>query len=257
MRRIKKGALAAALILIGCVGATPALARGQHIVIFGATGAIGGVIAQEALSRGDFVTGVAREIGKSRIDDPHYKVVVGDVTDLASFRQVTQGADAVVITVLANGKGNAPEDSASARAAKVAVAAYSGLAHAPHVIQIGGAPTMYETREALLAHLPGMGLPAAPGSPMYGTIFGHLLALQTYRASHIRWTVITPPLQIQGWSPNAPPKPQRTGHYRISTRELVRDPQGHNAINIADLAVAVVDEVEHPHYIRQRFTVGY
>src|SRR5579863_5779684 len=157
MKRIKKGALAAALILIGCVGAAPVLARGQHIAIFGATGAIGGVIAQEALSRGDFVTGVARETGKSRIDDPHYqddphyKVVVGDVTDLASFRQVTQGADAVVITVLANGKGNAPEDSASARAAKVAVAAYSGLAHAPHVIQIGGAPTMYETREAILA----------------------------------------------------------------------------------------------------------
>jgi putative NADH-flavin reductase len=162
-----------------------------------------------------------------------------------------------VIAVLANGKGNPPEDSASARAAKVAVAAYTGVAHAPHVIQIGGAPTMYETKEAILAHLPAMGLPAPPGSELYGTILGHLLALQTYRASHIRWTVVTPALEIQGWSPNAPPHPHRTGHYRVSTQQLVQDAQGHNAIDVADLAVAVVDEAEHPHYIRQRFTVGY
>lgn len=244
-------------MLLLMLGMDAAVASNLRIVVYGATGAIGSVITQEGLRRGDTVIGVARDPARVKFNDPHYTAVAGDITDLESFKRITRGADAVIIAVLANGKGNAPENSASARAAKVAVAAFTGLAHSPHVIQIGGAPTMYETKQAMLAHLAGMGLTAPPGSPMYGTIMGHLIALQTYRASHIRWTVLTPPLNIEGWSPGAPPHPQRTGKYRVSTQQLVSDAQGRNAINIADLAVAAVDEAENPRFIGQRFTVGY
>jgi len=229
-----------------------AAAGAERIVIYGATGAIGSVIAQEALSRGDIVVGVARDPTKLRISNPNYTAVTGDVTNLDSFKRVTQGADAVIISVLSIGNDTAPENSVSAQAAKIAVEAYMGVPVSPHVIQIGGAPTMYETREAMLAHLH---LP--PSSPMYSIIFGHLIALQTYRASHIRWTVLTPPQDIQGWKLGAPPQPHRTGKYRVSTTELVRDAQGHCAIDVADLAVAAVDEAEHPRFIGKRFTVGY
>jgi NADPH-dependent curcumin reductase CurA len=87
MKRIGQAASATVLVVIWMIGAAPALARGQHIVIFGATGAIGGVIAQEALSRGDFVTGVARDTGKNRIDDPHYKVVMSPTWPASSRSQ--------------------------------------------------------------------------------------------------------------------------------------------------------------------------
>lgn len=234
------------------LGAESAAARGERIVIYGATGAIGSVIAHEALRRGDTVIGVARDPTKLKINDRAYTAVAGDVTNLDSFKRITQGADAVIISVLNAGKEVAPENSVSARAAKVVVEAYAGLPRSPHVIEIGGAPTMYETRDAMLAHLH---LPA--GSPMYGVIFGHLIALQTYRQSHIRWTVLTPPLQIEGWKMGAMPQPHRTGKYRVSTTELVRDAHGRNAIDIADLAVAAVDEAEHPRFIGKRFTVGY
>jgi len=139
-----------------------------------------------------------------------------------------------------------------ALAAKVAVEAYTGLSLSPHVIQIGGAPTMAETREAMLARLH-----LSPGSERYGISIEHLVALQTYRASHIRWTVLTPPQDIQGWKLGSPPQPHRTGAYRVSTSELVRDANGHSAVNIADLAVAAADEAEHPRFIGKRFTVGY
>ncbi len=92
---------------------------------------------------------------------------------------------------------------------------------------------------------------------MYGIIFGHLIALQTYRASHIRWTVLTPPMDIQGWKMHEPPHPHRTGNYRVSTTAFVRDANGRSVIDVADLAVAAVDEAEHPRFIGQRFTVGY
>ncbi len=240
------------LVLLLMVAMGSAAARGERIVIYGATGAIGSVIAQEALRRGDTVIGVARDPTELRVANPHYAAVAGDVTNLNSFKRITQGADVVIISVLGNGADTVPENSVSARAAKVAVEAYTGVRDSPHVIQIGGAPTMYETREALLAHIR---LPA--GSPMYGIIFGHLLALQTYRASHIRWTVLTPPLDIQGWKMHARPRPHRTGKYRVSTTELVREANGDSVINIADLAVAAVDEAEHPRFIGKRFTVGY
>src|SRR6185312_6928941 len=252
MKRIGDMLCRSSLLLLLVVSVGSAAAKGERIVIYGATGAIGGVIAQEALSRGDTVIGVARDPTKLNINDPNYKAVAGDVADLDSFKRITQGADAVIISVLSHGGNEAPENSVSARAAKTAVAAYAGVPVSPHVIQIGGAPTMYETRDAMLAH---MHLPA--GSPMYGVIFGHLIALQTYRARHIRWTVLTPPLDIQGWKMGAPPQPHRTGRYRVSTTELVRDAEGHNAINVADLAVAAVDEAEHPRFIGKRFTVGY
>ena len=249
---IRAGGLWLALAVISGFAVTRAQAA--TIVVYGASGAIGGVITQEALSRGDTVIGVARDTSKMHFTQPGFRAVAADVTDLDSFKRITQGADAVIISVVGNGAGNTPENSTQARAASVAVAAFSGVAASPHVIEIGWATTMYEKRADMLAHLPA---PAAPGSPLYGMFVGHLVALQTYRASHIRWTVLTPPLQIQGWSASAPPVPKRSGHYRTSTTALVRDAQGQSAINIADLAVAAVDEAEHPRHIGQRFTVGY
>jgi putative NADH-flavin reductase len=251
MNRFSELLFRSSLTLLLIVGVGSA-AAGERIVIYGATGAIGSVIAQEALSRGDTVVGVARDPTKLKISDPHYTAVASDVTDLESFKRVTQGADAVIISVSGNGKDNAPENSPMAQAAKVAVEAYTGLSASPHVIQIGGAPTMAETREAMLARRP-----LTPGSPSYGVSIGHLVALQTYRASHIRWTVLTPPQDIQGWKQGFPPQPHRTGTYRVATNEFVRDANGHSAVNIADLAVAAVDEAEHPRFIGQRFTVGY
>ena len=244
--------VALVLLLVVMAGLRPAAASGVRIVVYGATGAIGSLITKEALRRGDTVIGVARDPAKLKISDPHYTPVAGDITNLESFKSITQGADAVIISVLDSGK-NAPEDSVSAKAARTAVQAYTGVARSPHVIDIGAAPTMtYETQQAIRAnvHLP-------PGSPMYGIILGHLVALQTYRASHIRWTVLTPPSHILGWSLGAPPQPHRTGRYRVSTSGLVSDAQGQSAIDVADLAVAAVDEAEHPRFIGKRFTVGY
>ena len=240
------------LLLLMMAGTRSAAASGERIVVYGATGAIGSLITQEALQRGDTVVGVARDPTKLKISDPHYTAVAGDITNLDSFKSITKGADAVIISVLDSGK-NAPENSVSAQAAKVAVQAYTGVLRSPHIIDIGAAPTMmYETQQEILAnvHLP-------PGSPMYGIILGHLVALQTYRASHIRWTVLTPPSHIEGWALGAPPQPHRTGKYRVSTTELVKDANGQSAINVADLAVAAVDEAEHPQFVGKRFTVGY
>jgi len=226
--------------------------RAATIVVYGASGPIGGLIVNEALSRGNEVIGVSRDVSKLRVEHKKFKAVSGDVTDLASFKSITRGVDAVIISVGGVGKDNEPENTAQAQAAKIAVQAFSGLSKSPYVIEIGGATTLYGTKEAMVAHTP---FPL--GSEPYAMVLGHLVALQTYRASNIRWTVLTPPLMIEGHSVNAPPVSNPAGKYRTSTTGFVTDANGENRVDIGDLAAAAVDEAEHPRFIGKRFTIGY
>lgn len=50
---------------------------------------------------------------------------------------------------------------------------------------------------------------------------------------------------------------ERTGKYRTGTDRLVTDAQGENRISMEDHAVAMIDELQQPKHIRQRFTVAY
>lgn len=251
MSRTLNSILAVSAVLLSGVASA---VQAATLVVYGASGAIGGVIVNEALSRGHTVIGVSRDPARLNIADKHFKAVAGDVTDPASFKQLTQGADAVIISVSGNGKDNLPENSTVAQAARVAVQTFTGQNKAPQVIQIGGAITMTEDRAAMEAKLPPM---AKPGSPIYGRFMGQRLALDTYRASTIRWTVLTPPMDIHGWNMGKAPVPKRTGKYRTSTEAPVLDANGKNAIDIADLAVAAVDEAEQHRFVGKRFTVGY
>jgi hypothetical protein len=261
------------VILLSVAGLTSTSVHAMTIVVYGASGPIGSLIVNEALSRGDRVIGVSRDPSKLRLDSKNFQAVSGDVTDLASFKSITKGVDAVIISVGGVGKDNKPEHTSQAQAAKIAVQAFSGASKSPHVIQIGGATTMYETKEAMEAHLasPPSSVPyaieagkakeasaALPRDTVpYAMVMGHLNELQTYRSSKIRWTVLTPPLKIEGHNIDAPPEPKRTGKYRTSTTGFVTDANGESRANIADLAVAAVDEAEHPRFIGKRFIIGY
>jgi uncharacterized protein len=246
------GALSALTMAIAFAAPTPA--RADTFVVYGATGNIGSLIVNEALSRGHTVIGVSRDPSKFKLDNKHFKAAAGDITDVASFKKITQGADAVIISVSGSSTDTDPKNSITAKAARTAVEAFTGAAKSPQVIQIGGATTLAGTREAVEAKLPP---PAKPGTPMYASFMGHYEALEIYRASKIRWTVLTPPTAIQGWAMGKPPVPTRTGKYRTSTNGAVTDASGKSAIDIADLAVAAVDEAEKHRFVGQRFTVGY
>jgi hypothetical protein len=39
--------------------------------------------------------------------------------------------------------------------------------------------------------------------------------------------------------------------------QLLKDAKGQSRISVQDYAMAMIDEVEQPNHIRQRFTVGY
>ena len=68
----------------------------------------------------------------------------------------------------------------------------------------------------------------------------------------VDWFYVSPPQEFGSWVP-APD----TGSYRLGGDVLLRDAEGRSVISAADLARAVVDEIEKPAHRRARFTVAH
>ena len=69
------------------------------------------------------------------------------------------------------------------------------------------------------------------------------------KVDDLDWSFVSPSIII------APG--ERTGQFRLGADELLKDANGDSRISQEDFAVAMLDEVEKPQHIRQRFTVGY
>ena len=120
------------------------------------------------------------------------------MTSVESFREVTAGADAVIISVQESYEGKIPETTVQAIAASTAVAALTG----PRGRAI--CPAFSAVRhQCTKPKRPCSKNLEAPCPRRFGkttpSFFGHLVALQTFRASNIDWTVLTPPFGIRGW----------------------------------------------------------
>jgi putative NADH-flavin reductase len=62
------------------------------------------------------------------------------------------------------------------------------------------------------------------------------------------WTFLSPPALL------APG--ERSGGYRVGGEDLLMAGAQPAGISVADLAVAIVDEIEQPRHVRARFTVA-
>ncbi|KJW13306.1 NAD(P)-dependent oxidoreductase [Levilactobacillus spicheri] len=78
----------------------------------------------------------------------------------------------------------------------------------------------------------------------------HLKARQILQDSRINWTYMAPPM-------NYLPAGAATGNYQLGHDVLLYDQQGNSSISYADMAIALVDEMEHPQYERQLMTVAW
>jgi putative NADH-flavin reductase len=210
----------------------------MKIAVFGASGTIGQRIVREALDRGHEVTAISRHPLPSPFNG-QVKAVAGDVTDPGSVARAVAGHD-VVVSAVGPGHDQAPEFLSQA-----ARGLLDGLPRAGvrRLIVVNGAGSLEVAPGKQLVDTPEFHEAWKP------TALAHRDALQIYRRADLDWTVFSPAALI---TPG-----ERTGKYRTGTDQLVTDEQGQSRISAEDYAVALLDEVEQPRHIRQRFTVAY
>jgi putative NADH-flavin reductase len=203
----------------------------MKIAHFGATGNVGSRIVVEALSRGHEVTAIAPHPGKLT---PHAKLNFqrGDVNDQADVAKLASGHDAVISSVKFQ-LINPRILIAGVKQAKV-----------KRLLVVGGAGT--------LEVAPGVQLVDTPDFPeaYKPEALGGREFLNVLRAEKVLdWTFLSPSAEfVPG---------QRTGKFRLGKDRLLTLPNGESKISFEDFAIALIDELENPVHVRERFTVGY
>jgi hypothetical protein len=210
----------------------------MRVVVYGATGNSGREIVKELLSRGHEVVAVARNVA-SVPAQPKLTAKTDDLSNVDKIAETIAGADAVVSAYAP------PPDNTDAlldvtRRQIEAVKKAGGKAR---LIVVGGAGLLEVAPGVTLiksGYLPAEYLPIATS---------HEKALEILRNSDINWTYLSPAAYfVQG---------ERTGKFRLGTKELVADAKNDSRISFQDYAIALVDEIEKPKHERASFSVGY
>lgn len=203
----------------------------MKIALIGASGARGSKIMAEALRRGHEVTGIVRHPEKLA-PQPRLTAKKGDVYDADGLATLLAGHDAVISSV---------HFTASDPKLLIGAVNKSGV---KRYLVVGGAGSLKVPSGARLVDEPDF--PAAyKNEAMAGGEFLKLLQGET----GLDWTFLSPSAII---APGT-----RTGKFRLGKDDLLVGADGKSFISEEDYAVALIDEIERPQHIRQRFTVGY
>lgn len=212
----------------------------MHIALIGASGRIGRALLDEALARGHRVTALVKHPDKLE-SAPNLVVKKTDALDTASLASELRGHDAALSAF----SGHAQDDVLGyyVRGMRSIIDAAKRAA-IPRLLVVGGAGS--------LEVAPGVELLDTPSFPAQwrATAEGARQALRILREkTDLNWTMLSPSAHLE-------PGP-RTGRYRLGKNELLKDANGDSKISLADYAKAMIDELEEPRHIRERFTVGY
>lgn len=208
----------------------------MKIAVIGATGKAGSLIVKEAVSRGHEVTAIVRNA--SKVQDQGIAALEKDVFQLTS--EDLKGFDAVV-----NAFG-APmgQEHLHVDAGRVLIEALKG-APQTRLIVVGGAGSLFVDEQQTIR------LVNTPEFPKeyFATASNQGKNLEDLQQSTgIQWTFISPSAFFN-------PEGRRTGKYQTGKDNLLVNSQGNSHVSYADYAIAVVDEIEKPKHINERFTV--
>ncbi|MFI6285206.1 NAD(P)-dependent oxidoreductase [Streptomyces sp. NPDC051018] len=205
----------------------------SDIIVFGAGGRVGRAVVAEAVTRGRAVTAVVRDPAKYPdlgAGAAGVSVVQGDATDGESVARLAAGHRAAVN---ASARLDIPSEEFFVGTAR-ALAGGLATAGVGRYLAVGIAATL-ETS-------PGVRYMDAPDFPEPYRVFsqGHAAEFEELRRTSgaLDWLMVCPPVDLD---PEAP----RTGRYRTAEGRII-DGGGH--ISHADLAIALLDEIEGPRH---------
>jgi putative NADH-flavin reductase len=213
----------------------------MKIALIGASGRVGAKVLAEALSRGHQVTAVVRNTEKLK-PAKNLTIAKGDAYDAATVARLVAGHDAVISAF--NPGWTDPHIRANSTKGMKSIIDGLRKAGVRRVLFVGGAGSLIEPDGSR-----GVDSPHFPAAWKAGAL-GAADALDMVRqVTDLEWTFLSPAAML---NPG-----EKTGKYRLGKDSLVKDAGGASNISEGDLAHAIVDEIEKPKHIRQRFTLGY
>ena len=213
----------------------------MKIALIGATGFVGSAILKEALERGHEVTAIVRHPDKLQAH-PKLHAKKGDVYSADEVARLVSGHDAVISAF--NPGWNDPEIYNHQVKGTESIIKGVKQAGVKRLLFVGGAGSL-EVKPGVQS----VDLPQFPAEYKQGA-FATRDALNLLRKeTSLEWSFLSPSADL---SPG-----QRTGKFRLGKDQLLKDAKGESRVSVEDYSVAMLDEVERPAHIRQRFTVGY
>lgn len=207
----------------------------MKIGVIGATGKAGSLILEEAKVRGHEVTAIVRNAAKVNAQD--VKILEKSIFNLTSD-------DVLQFDVVVNAFG-APlgEEQAHVDAGHALIEALKGTD--TKAIVVGGAGSLFVDEAKTIRVIdtpdfPDMFKPTANGQGR------NLKELQ--ETTDVKWTFVSPAGHFD-------PEGKRTGSYQLGKDNLILNAKGDSYVSYADYAIAVVDEIENPKHVNERFTV--
>ncbi|MCE7039339.1 NAD(P)-dependent oxidoreductase [Dyadobacter sp. CY312] len=217
----------------------------MKIALIGATGFVGALVLTELTKRGHQVTAIARDITKIDTSNEHVNAVKADVSKEEELIDVLKGHDAVVSAY--NAGWTNPDLYNQFLTVSQTIQSGVTKAGVKRLLVIGGAGS--------LEVAPGLQLVDTPKFPEAykagaGAARDYLNILK--KDTHLDWTFLSPAIEMHPGTSHF-----KKGTYRTGLDNPVFDDKGKSVIAAEDLAVAIVDELESPKFVKQRFTVGY
>jgi uncharacterized protein len=213
----------------------------MNVALLGASGFVGSAILREALSRGHQVTAVVRHPEKLPAQ-ANLITKQCDVNNSQELAGLLSGHDAVISAY--NPGWNNPNLYSDQIKGTESILAGIKLAGIKRVLWVGGAGSLEIKPGFLVMDTPDFPAHIRPASQATAEALASLR-----NATDLDWSFLCPTGKMEAG--------QRTAKFRLGADQPLIDEKGQSEISVEDYAVAMIDELERPAHIRQRFTVGY
>lgn len=217
----------------------------MKVALIGASGFVGSAILKEALDRGHAVTAIVRNPENITLQHDHLHIIKADILDTDQVAKAVAGADAVISAY--NPGWSNPDIYEEFLKGSKSIQAGIKAAGVKRYIVIGGAGSLEVAPGVQAVDTPDFPVAIKPGATAARDYQGIIK-----EETELDWTFFSPAFEMHQGTSGV-----RTGAYRTGLDTPVFNEDGRSILSVEDLALVIIDELETPKHIKQRFTAAY